>query len=290
MDQTSESTSEIITLQHNPAPMRALPTYGDFISDFLREGAYYLTPRLLGPDAWKNGVLERLGVSPITGSGTATPALNRHKWVTRLDLQVGPWASRYQWIMTGRIEWLLRQLKRPESRATFGVSESELASSIAARLEVPSRWSIEPLSHPSLVSGQVSAHPPYEVDLRPYLEGEVFGVLAPARTSPQIVRPHLIGRIDAEGDESSTLTYRIDQYATALATVVLSAVGLVLIVGGLCGHFLGGTQWGELGLVIAFVGVLTVCWPLSFMTRFVRMIRYEQFLIQWVIDLGGTPS
>lgn len=181
--------------------------------------------------------------------------------------------------MVVRLAWLLRQLKRPQSRATFGLSDLQVASAIAARLEKPSHWGITPLNRPSLVSGYVSARPPYHVDLRPYLEGEVFGFLAPARTSPQIVRPHLKGRIEPKGDGSSTSTliYRIDQFATALATVVFSAVAVLLIACGLCGHFLGGSEWSDLGLFVALIGVLTAAWPLMSMIRFGWIIRYEQF-------------
>jgi hypothetical protein len=137
------------------------------------------------------------------------------------------------------------------------------------------------------VSGYVSTQPPYQVDLRPYLEGEVFGFLAPPGSSSQIVRPHLKGSIEANGNGPSALIYRVDRYATALMMLGFSAVAVVLIVGGPIGHFLGGTQWSEVGLAIAFIGALTAGWPFSFMIRFGMMIRYEQLLTQWIADLGG---
>jgi hypothetical protein len=191
--------------------------------------------------------------------------------------------------MKARLAWIFRQLRRPQIRAVFAVSDSQLASVIAARLEVPPRWSGMAPSR-SLVSGYVSTRPPYQVDLRPYLEGEVFGFLAPPGTSSQIVRPHLKGSIEADGNGSSALIYRVDQFATALATLVFSGAAVVLIIGGLIGHFLGGTQWSELGLVIAFIGALIAGWPVSFMIRFGMVIRYEQSLTQWIGDLGGSSA
>lgn len=138
------------------------------------------------------------------------------------------------------------------------------------------------------MSGQISAQPPYQVDLRPYLEGEVFGPLAPGGASDSIVRPHLRGRITSEEDGSSTLAFRIDQFATALATIILSGMALVLIVVGGCGYLFGGATWKPLGQVLALIGAIIGVWPLMFMTRISVMTRYEEFLIRWVTELGGT--
>jgi hypothetical protein len=133
---------------------------------------------------------------------------------------------RYPWTMTARDAWLLVQLKRPSKRAAFGMTDRQLASAIAAQLQSSFRVAPTPLNRLSFMLGQVSAQPPYQVDLRPYLEGEVFGPLAPSGASDSIVRPHLRGQIRSEGDGSSP-AFRIDQFATALATIVFSGLAVV---------------------------------------------------------------
>ena len=189
--------------------------------------------------------------------------------------------------MAERNAWLIEQLKRPMSRAAFGMPDNQLAYAIAGQLRSSFRLAPTPLDSPSFVAGQVSPQPPFRVDVRPYLEGEAFGPLA-GRDSDSIVRPHLKGTIEPMADGSCALVFRIDQFATALATILLAALAVVLVLVGGLGHFLGGADWKMLGSVLALIGVIIGVWPLMFLTRIGAMKRYEEHLMQWVTDLGGT--
>lgn len=189
-------------------------------------------------------------------------------------------------VRDGKVSWLVHQLGRPECCAVFDLSDSELVAVMLSRLYFPSQRQYltgragngkSALGRSSFVTGSISASVPHKVDLHACLEHELFGYFQAKAMNNTMVRPRLRGTIQSNG-QTSTLSYRIDGFATALTALVLTPVALLLVVAGLYLHMFGNPQWNGASLAIALVGVLVAGFPLTIITRTGSAIKHDQIL------------
>jgi hypothetical protein len=198
--------------------------------------------------------------------------------------------------MPERVQWILRHLRRDRTTIVVAAGLDDVVQRMKASLTDPA--AVDRDSRAALrASGFFSGSVIREVErasfkVTAYRPNEWFGRLTPALDPDKMAKPALVG--EASADTSGTrVRYEVTAYGTAVSSVVLVALGVLLLIAGAIVSIVHPMPMPSLGFLLLVIGGVCLVFVFLIWQVVDKAILDEASLNEWlpkVIGEGGLAA